>query len=85
MSQIAININTRIKGISRESLFLKRLMDILLCIVAFPFALLFISLGCLAMKLTSAGPVIFTQKRVGKNGKIFTIFKIRTMTYNSSG
>ena len=31
------------------------------------------------IKLTSKGSVFFTQKRIGKDGKIFTIFKFRTM------
>ncbi len=33
----------------------------------------------LTVRLTSKGPFLFKQKRVGKNHKIFTIFKIRTM------
>jgi exopolysaccharide biosynthesis polyprenyl glycosylphosphotransferase len=37
----------------------------------------------LAIKLTSKGPVIFAQKRVGLNGRIFTMYKFRTMVENA--
>jgi sugar transferase (PEP-CTERM system associated) len=33
----------------------------------------------LAVKLTSPGPVLFSQNRVGKNGRIFKVYKFRTM------
>jgi lipopolysaccharide/colanic/teichoic acid biosynthesis glycosyltransferase len=49
------------------------------------FALLFISLPAmlfiaLLIKVSSPGPVIYKQQRAGKDGKIFTLYKLRTMT-----
>ena len=35
------------------------------------------------IKMTSDGPVFYSQKRVGKNGKIFTLYKFRTMVNNA--
>jgi lipopolysaccharide/colanic/teichoic acid biosynthesis glycosyltransferase len=39
----------------------------------------------LLVKLTSRGPIFYSQTRVGKNGKCFTIYKIRTMVHNCEG
>lgn len=37
------------------------------------------------IKISSAGPVIYTQKRVGQNGREFSIFKFRTMRMQRQG
>lgn len=59
--------------------FIKRTMDILAgilgCIIT---GILFIFLAP-AIKIADPGPVFFGQKRVGKNGRIFTIYKFRSM------
>ncbi len=38
--------------------------------------------AALLVKLTSRGPVLYSQVRLGKDGKPFTIYKLRTMTHN---
>lgn len=59
--------------------FFKRIMDfifaLLLGIILF-IPMIFIAI---AIKIDSKGPVFFKQDRVGKNGKIFKIYKFRTM------
>jgi len=57
----------------------KRILDFIisllgLILLAVPFALI-----AIAIKLDSKGPVFFRQERVGLNGKIFKIWKFRTM------
>lgn len=39
----------------------------------------FMFAAMLAVKLSSRGPVVYTQTRLGQHGRIFTIYKIRTM------
>ena len=59
--------------------YIKRGIDFILsllgCVISSPFFLLL----CLAIKLDSKGPILFKQKRVGKNKKHFMILKFRTM------
>ena len=44
-----------------------------------------IALTAIAIALTSRGPVIFRQKRMGRKGQPFTMYKLRTMTAVSAG
>jgi lipopolysaccharide/colanic/teichoic acid biosynthesis glycosyltransferase len=41
-----------------------------------------VALAALLVRLTSRGPAFYTQTRVGKDGRLFTIYKIRTMVDN---
>jgi lipopolysaccharide/colanic/teichoic acid biosynthesis glycosyltransferase len=40
-----------------------------------------ILLSALLVRLTSRGPAFYTQTRIGRNGRLFTIYKIRTMVH----
>ena len=59
--------------------FIKRLLDICISLpVLVVLSPLFLLLS-LAIKLDSKGPVLFKQERVGKDGKVFHIYKFRSM------
>jgi len=58
---------------------LKRIFDILFSILGLLITLFLFPFIALAIKIDSLGPVFYTQKRVGKDRKIFTLYKFRTM------
>lgn len=60
-------------------LVLKRLFDVTVSLAALIFLSPVMLLTALAIKLDSPGPVIFKQKRVGKNGVEFDFYKFRSM------
>lgn len=63
--------------------FWKRSLDLTVSLLLMPFALPLILLSALAIKLTSPGPIFFTQSRTGKGGRRFTLYKLRTMVANA--
>lgn len=63
----------------KKYLKVKRAIDIILSGGAIVVLSPVLSLLALAIKLDSPGPVLFKQKRVGKNKELFEIYKFRTM------
>ncbi|HVM00048.1 MAG TPA: exopolysaccharide biosynthesis polyprenyl glycosylphosphotransferase [Egibacteraceae bacterium] len=57
----------------------KRVLDVSVAGVALLLALPLLAVAALAIKVHDRGPVIFRQERVGRNGQLFTIYKLRTM------
>lgn len=64
-------------------LFVKRLLDVACSFFALIALSPFFLVAALAIKLTSKGPVIFRQERVGMSGRIFKLYKFRTMVANA--
>ena len=58
---------------------LKRLFDISISLIVLVIASPLMLLTALMIKLTSPGPIFFKQSRVGFMGKVFTMYKFRTM------
>lgn len=57
----------------------KRSLDILFSVLLLTATLPLMAAVAIVVRLTSPGPVIFRQKRCGRNGKLFTCYKFRTM------
>ncbi|WP_316193677.1 undecaprenyl-phosphate glucose phosphotransferase [Bradyrhizobium sp. SZCCHNRI1029] len=63
----------------------KRLMDVMLAGIALALMSPLLLLVAIAIKLDSAGPVLFRQQRCGFNGRSFQIYKFRTMSVLEDG
>ncbi|MCO8288807.1 sugar transferase [Tetragenococcus halophilus] len=59
--------------------YIKRVLGFLLSLLGIIILSPILLIICLAIKIDSKGPIIFKQKRVGKNKKYFSIYKFRTM------
>ena len=77
-------INTR--AIPLDNLgnaILKRLFDIIISLILIVLSSPVMLLTAIGVKLSSKGPIIFKQTRIGKNNKEFTIYKFRSMVVNN--
>lgn len=65
--------------------FSRRALDVLVSGVALILLSPVLLLLALAVRLSSRGPVLFRQMRVGEGGKVFTLYKFRSMRINMGG
>lgn len=63
--------------------FFKRLFDIILSLIALPFVLLIILIFAPIIYFTDKGPVFYNAPRLGRKGKVFKMYKLRSMKVNS--
>lgn len=63
---------------------LKRIFDIFFSLLALLISLPLLIISAILIKATSKGPVFYISKRVGKDGKLFNFYKLRTMVENAS-
>ncbi|MBQ8689484.1 MAG: sugar transferase [Clostridia bacterium] len=63
--------------------FFKRLFDIVVSLIALPFFLLIFIVLAPIIWLTDGGPVFYVAPRLGKKGKVFNMYKFRSMKVNS--
>lgn len=64
-------------------LFFKRLFDIILSLIALPFVLLVIIIFAPIIYITDKGPIFYNAERLGHKGKIFKMYKLRSMKVNA--
>ena len=63
--------------------FGKRLIDLIISIVGLPFFCLLFIIFAPIIKLTDKGPVFYNAERLGRNGKVYKMYKFRSMRVNA--
>lgn len=63
--------------------FFKRFIDLIISTIALPFVIIVCIFVGIAIKLDDGGPIFHMASRIGKNGRIFKMFKFRSMIVNA--
>ncbi|MBP9656219.1 MAG: sugar transferase [Candidatus Promineofilum sp.] len=72
-------INLRDPALNDVQRLIKRMFDLVISTILIIMALLPMGIVTLLIKLDSDGPVFFRQQRVGENGRLFSMYKFRSM------
>ena len=70
-------------GLTPEQRFFKRAFDIVLAVIGLIVSAPVMLISAILIKVTSPGPVIFSQERVTINNRVFKIYKFRTMVVDA--
>jgi lipopolysaccharide/colanic/teichoic acid biosynthesis glycosyltransferase len=71
------------RSLSKGALSAKRGFDIVVASITLVATLPIMAIAAILIKRQDGGPVLFRQARVGRNGQIFTLYKLRSMTPNA--
>ena len=72
-------LDLRAPALNENQRMVKRSFDLIVTVILLPLLLPLMVLIALGVRFDSPGPIIFRQKRVGENGRIFEMYKFRTM------
>ena len=67
------------KGLTLEQKIVKRCMDIIISAIALVITSPLLLIAAIAIKIEDRGKIIFKQNRATRDGKIFSVYKLRTM------
>ena len=76
-------INLRSPALNDVQRFMKRILDVVGSALLILLAAVPMLVVAIAIRLDSQGPILFRQKRVGENGRIFGMYKFRSMVPNA--
>ena len=63
--------------------YIKRILDLIISIILLPFFAIIILIVAPLIKITDSGPIFYNADRIGLNGKIFKMYKFRSMRVNA--
>jgi lipopolysaccharide/colanic/teichoic acid biosynthesis glycosyltransferase len=63
--------------------YVKRVLDLIIAIITVPFVLLAVFILGICIKIEDDGAIFYSAKRIGKNGRIFNMYKFRSMKENA--
>lgn len=63
--------------------YIKRFIDVILSLMCIPFVVFIVLCLAPAIYFTDKGPIFYNSERIGKNGKIFKMYKLRSMVVNA--
>lgn len=63
--------------------FIKRLLDILFCLIGLPFVLVILLVAAVVIVVDDGLPIFYNANRIGKDRKEFKMYKLRSMKKNS--
>ena len=63
--------------------YVKRVFDIAIALAGFPIFLLLALIIGISIKFEDRGPVFYVAERIGKNGRLFRMYKFRSMKVNA--
>jgi exopolysaccharide biosynthesis polyprenyl glycosylphosphotransferase len=72
-------LDLRAPALTDYQRMVKRVFDLLMTLFLLPVSLVIMLIIAIGIKFEGPGPVIFKQKRAGENGRIFNMYKFRTM------
>lgn len=83
MEEQAVVLRVQNNLARRSNRIMKRIFDIVATVCGGIFILPFMLIIAIIIYLDSGGPIIYKQKRVGRNGKEFNFYKFRSMVKNA--
>jgi lipopolysaccharide/colanic/teichoic acid biosynthesis glycosyltransferase len=72
-------LDLRAPALNYYQRIVKRAFDLVISILVLPISLILMGVIAILIRFEGPGPIFFRQKRVGENGRLFDIFKFRSM------